>query len=94
MARATAQKASLKRELRRVEVLDDLANRKHYCDLLVDPGYGRRAEPTGRTPPHATLLTGPAYAPLVRPEFASARRRGDEPPRQARTGGAPSSRWG
>jgi UDP-2,4-diacetamido-2,4,6-trideoxy-beta-L-altropyranose hydrolase len=69
------QEASLKRELRRIVVLDDLANRKHYCDLLVDPGYGRRAEAYRLfAPPHAALLTGPAYA-LVRPEFASARQR-------------------
>ena len=69
------EEAALKRELRHVVVLDDLANRKHYCELLVDPGYGRRAEAYRLlAPPHATLLTGPAYA-LVRPEFAAARQR-------------------
>ena len=71
----SGQEAALKRELRQVVVIDDLADRRHYCDLLVDPAYGRKAE-AYRTlaPAHARLLTGPAYA-LVRPEFAAARQR-------------------
>lgn len=72
---AQGEEAALKRELRHIVAFDDLANRKHYCELLVDPGYGRRAEAYRLlAPPHATLLTGPAYA-LVRPEFAAARQR-------------------
>jgi UDP-2,4-diacetamido-2,4,6-trideoxy-beta-L-altropyranose hydrolase len=67
--------ASLRRELRHIVVIDDLAGRAHHCDLLVDPSYGRRPEAYRTlTPSHCRLLTGPAYA-LVRPEFASARQR-------------------
>jgi len=62
-------------EARRLVVLDDLADRAHACDLLVDPGYGRKAEAyRGLAPPGATIFAGPAYA-LVRSEFAAARGR-------------------
>jgi UDP-2,4-diacetamido-2,4,6-trideoxy-beta-L-altropyranose hydrolase len=57
----------------RLAVIDDLADRKHLCDLLVDPGF-RRDETDYRhlVPPGAELLLGPDYA-LLRPEFAQAR---------------------
>jgi UDP-2,4-diacetamido-2,4,6-trideoxy-beta-L-altropyranose hydrolase len=71
----TGEEAALKRELRQIVVIDDLANRRHYCDLLLDPGYGRRSEAyRNLAPAHAHMLMGPAYA-LVRPEFGSARQR-------------------
>ena len=71
----SGEEAALKRELRQVAVIDDLANRRHYCNLLLDPGYGRRSEAyRNLAPAHARILTGPAYAP-VRPEFAAARQR-------------------
>lgn len=58
---------------RRVLVLDDLADRAHDCDLLLDPGIGRGpAAYAGLIPPHARLLTGPEHA-LLRPEFAAHR---------------------
>jgi UDP-2,4-diacetamido-2,4,6-trideoxy-beta-L-altropyranose hydrolase len=60
---------------RRIVVIDDLADRAHASDLLLDPGYGRRPEAyQGLVPEGSILLTGPAYA-LVRPEFAAARAR-------------------
>lgn len=65
-------------------VIDDLADRPHDCDLLVDPGYDRQATAyEGLVPKTATILTGPAHA-LLRPEFAAGRkaalgRRGDGP---------------
>jgi len=69
------QETGLRREGRRIVVIDDLADRGHDCDLLVDPGYGRKAEAyRDLTPDHARVLTGPVYA-LVRPEFGAARRR-------------------
>jgi len=60
---------------RRLLVIDDLADRRHDCDLLADPGFARRRdayEPliSART----TTLLGPSYA-FVRPEFAAARQR-------------------
>jgi spore coat polysaccharide biosynthesis predicted glycosyltransferase SpsG len=51
-------------------VIDDLADRPHDCDLLLDPGYGRVPEDyAGRVPSAALLLTGPAHA-LLRRAFA------------------------
>jgi UDP-2,4-diacetamido-2,4,6-trideoxy-beta-L-altropyranose hydrolase/UDP-4-amino-4,6-dideoxy-N-acetyl-beta-L-altrosamine N-acetyltransferase len=54
-------------------VIDDLANRDHDCDLLLDQNLGRIASDYAhRIPPECTLLIGPAYA-LLRPEFAEHR---------------------
>lgn len=60
---------------RRLAVIDDLADRVHACELLVDPGFGRRREDyAGLTPEGCEALTGPDFA-LVRPDFAAARPR-------------------
>lgn len=57
----------------RIVVIDDLANRGHDADLLVDQNLGRKAEEyRPLVPPHCRILVGPAYA-LVRPEFSAAR---------------------
>jgi UDP-2,4-diacetamido-2,4,6-trideoxy-beta-L-altropyranose hydrolase len=57
-----------------VVVIDDLADRRHACDVLVDsgllPGSGRSYR--GLVPDRSLLLAGPSYAPL-RDEFARAR---------------------
>lgn len=56
-----------------VMVLDDLANRPHDCDLLLDQTSGRSpGEYTGLVPAATRLLLGPNYA-LLRPEFAGER---------------------
>ena len=65
---------------RKLAVIDDLPDRAHACDVLIDPGFG---EDRGGT----ETLAGPAYA-LVRAEFAALReaslaRRGDEAPARA-----------
>lgn len=58
---------------RRLLVVDDLADRPHDCDLLLDQNLGRRAEDyRGLLPPAAQTLVGPHYA-LLRPEFAARR---------------------
>ena len=58
---------------RLLAVIDDLADRPHLADLLVDTGYGREAAAYGALVPEgAQLLLGPDYA-LVRPEFAASR---------------------
>ncbi|SNR90643.1 UDP-2,4-diacetamido-2,4,6-trideoxy-beta-L-altropyranose hydrolase [Pseudomonas segetis] len=50
-------------------VIDDLADRKHSCDLLLDQNLGRLAtDYTALVPEHCTILTGPIYA-LLRSEF-------------------------
>jgi UDP-2,4-diacetamido-2,4,6-trideoxy-beta-L-altropyranose hydrolase len=57
----------------KLAAIDDLANRKHVCDLLIDPGFGRQVRDyQGLVPAGATVLAGPDYA-LLRPEFAEAR---------------------
>jgi UDP-2,4-diacetamido-2,4,6-trideoxy-beta-L-altropyranose hydrolase len=58
---------------RPVLVIDDLADRPHGADIVVDSGPGRKAEDyDGRIPEEARLLLGPNFAP-VRPEFAALR---------------------
>jgi len=57
----------------RLMVIDDLADRPHACDLLLDQNLGRNAaDYSGLVPDHCKLLIGPQYA-LLRPEFAAMR---------------------
>lgn len=54
-------------------VADDLADRPHDCDLLVDQSPGRAAaDYVALVPSHARLSIGPAYA-LLRPQFRARR---------------------
>lgn len=54
-------------------VIDDLANRRHDCDLLLDQNLGRKPEDyDGLVPCDARKLLGPTFA-LLRPEFAQLR---------------------
>ncbi len=58
---------------RRVLVIDDLADRAHDCDLLVDQTLGRQAaDYAGLLPAACETLLGPRFA-LLRPQFAAAR---------------------
>lgn len=57
----------------RLMVIDDLANRNHDCDLLLDQNLGRLpADYASLVPSGCTVLTGPMRA-LLRPEFVAAR---------------------
>lgn len=58
----------------RIMVIDDLANRKHDCDLLLDQNYWERSSTRydGLVPVDCQLLLGPKYA-MLRPEFIHAR---------------------
>ena len=57
----------------RLMVLDDLADRAHDCDLLLDQTLGRdSAEYDALLPARAHRLIGPAFA-LLRPDFAARR---------------------
>lgn len=58
---------------RRIMAIDDLADRAHDCDLLLDQTLGREAaDYAAHVPEACRLLLGPAYA-LVRPGFAPLR---------------------
>jgi len=60
----------LKPYYEKLMVIDDLADRKHQCDILLDQSFGRQQEDySGRTPEGCELLLGSKYA-LLRPEFA------------------------
>lgn len=58
---------------RKLMAIDDLADRHHACDLLLDQTYGRDAADYRYLVPAACLLLcGSQYA-LLRPEFAALR---------------------
>lgn len=57
----------------KIMVIDDLADRPHDCDLLLDQNLGRKAtDYDALVPAHCQRLIGPRYA-LLRPEFAALR---------------------
>jgi UDP-2,4-diacetamido-2,4,6-trideoxy-beta-L-altropyranose hydrolase len=55
---------------RRILVIDDLANRMHDCDILLDPNLHDSPESryTGLVGENTRIFVGPQYA-LLRPEF-------------------------
>lgn len=61
---------ALRSQARHIFTIDDLADRPHDCDLLLDQNLGRKAQDyCGLVSRHTQTLSGPAYA-LLRPEFA------------------------
>ena len=60
----------LKPYYEKLMVIDDLADRKHQCDILLDQTFGRQQEDYSTfTPKGCQLLLGSKYA-LLRPECA------------------------
>ena len=58
---------------KRLMVVDDLANRRHDCDLLLDQNFGRHEQDyKGIVNSDCQLLIGPHYA-ILRPEFLAFR---------------------
>lgn len=58
---------------RKLMAIDDLADRTHHCDLLLDQNLGRApSDYAGLLPEGTNALLGPQYA-LLRPEFAKLR---------------------
>ena len=63
----------LKSGVGKLMAIDDLADRKHACDLLLDQTLGRTStDYEGLTPPSCRLLLGPGYS-LLRPRFSELR---------------------
>lgn len=57
----------------KIMAIDDLADRKHTCHLLLDQNLGRKTEDyDGLVPESCNRLIGPRYA-LLRPEFSGLR---------------------
>jgi UDP-2,4-diacetamido-2,4,6-trideoxy-beta-L-altropyranose hydrolase len=70
---AAAQEIPWRAVAKNILVVDDLADRVHDCDMLLDSNPGRGTQDYSRlVPAAARLLLGGAYAPL-RAEFALSR---------------------
>jgi len=65
--------SALQPHYKKLMVIDDLADRAHVCDLLLDQNLGRQPQDYAKlVPGRCQVLTGPQYA-LLRPEFAALR---------------------
>lgn len=66
----------LRNFVRAILVIDDIANRRHDCDVLLDQNFYSNMENryTGKIPAHCQPLLGPRYA-LLRDEFRQLRER-------------------
>ena len=68
--------STLRPYCRKLMVIDDLADRQHDCDLLLDqnlvPHMAQRYD--SKLPPHCEKVLGPDYA-LLQPQYADLRRR-------------------
>lgn len=65
---------ALRNTAKRIFVIDDIADRQHNCDVLLDQNFyvDMDARYTGKVPAHCQLLLGPRYA-LLRDEFRKLR---------------------
>lgn len=69
----TRWEKELSQHAKHIMVIDDLADRAHTCDVLLDQNLGRNPEDyCGLLQGKTTTLIGPRYA-LLRPEFAALR---------------------
>jgi UDP-2,4-diacetamido-2,4,6-trideoxy-beta-L-altropyranose hydrolase len=65
--------SALQPHYKKLMVIDDLADRAHGCDLLLDQNLGRHQQDYAKlVPADCQVFTGPQYA-LLRPEFAAQR---------------------
>lgn len=64
---------ALRRHVQKLMVIDDLADRHHDCDLVLDQNLGRQEQDYAKLVPSlCKVLSGPQYA-LLRPEFPALR---------------------
>ncbi|MCP3930697.1 MAG: UDP-2,4-diacetamido-2,4,6-trideoxy-beta-L-altropyranose hydrolase [Bacteroidetes bacterium] len=66
--------SSFRQNVNKIMVIDDLADRKHDCDMLLDQNYhsNLNGRYTGLVPFACRLFLGPKYA-ILRPEFLQER---------------------
>ncbi len=66
--------SALRYKVKKIMVIDDIADRRHDCDALLDQNFyvGMDARYIGKVPVHCQLLLGPSYA-LLRDEFRQLR---------------------
>jgi UDP-2,4-diacetamido-2,4,6-trideoxy-beta-L-altropyranose hydrolase len=65
--------SALRPHVRHILAIDDLADRRHDCDLLLDQNLGRVASHyAALVPEGCRVLAGPQFA-LLRPQFAALR---------------------
>ena len=67
---------ALRPHVEKLMVIDDLADRNHDCDFLLDQNFYLKGQHRydDLVPPACTKLLGPEFA-LLRPEFAEARKK-------------------
>ena len=69
----TAYESPLRKFAKGIMVIDDLANRRHSCDLLLDQNYSKNTKRYhGLVPQSCIQLIGPKYA-ILRPQFRKVR---------------------
>ncbi len=66
--------SAMRSSARQIMVIDDIADRQHECDVLLDQNFyaDMQTRYTGKVPSHCQLLLGPRYA-LLRDEFRTLR---------------------
>ena len=66
--------SALRKTAKNILVIDDIADRKHDCDVLLDQNFYADIDTRyiGKVPTHCRLLLGPRYA-LLRDEFRQLR---------------------
>lgn len=72
---SSREESLLRAKVGQVVVIDDLANRRHECDVLIDQNFSADLlQYQALTPADCDLRLGPGYA-LLRPEFGMVRNR-------------------
>lgn len=68
--------SALRGTVKKIMVIDDIADRQHDCDVLLDQNFytDMQTRYMGKVPSHCELLMGPRYA-LLRDEFRQLRER-------------------
>ncbi len=67
--------SAVRASCKKLMVIDDIADRQHDCDVLLDQNYyaDMQTRYSGKVPAHCQLLLGPRYA-LLREEFRTLRK--------------------